>query len=315
VLCEYEVRDDPLKLDRSCDPDLIDKLSLTPKGSRHMEALSGVLACLLLAAEKERWVSYSRNHNWYVGKQRYNGPNFTHRYVVSTVDALDRFGLIENERSRPGANRWQSRMRALPVLIEAGRDCILNYRLREPLRLKDADGRLIPYKETAQTSRLRREVQSINRNLAGFQIELPGVPRSAHHFFLNGNPILLTPRPCLHRVFLRRSWQCGGRAYGWWQALPGEYRDQILLNGEAVTRPDYCALAPKVSRLLKELWAISWKDERWANLSDKDRADYDKAIKKLELLKSELIRLRSWKIRGVPSPRRARQMLRSAPHD
>jgi hypothetical protein len=242
VLCEYEDRDDPLTLDRICDRNLIKNLGLKSKGRRYTEALSGVLACQLLAAEKKRWVSYSRNRNWYPRKQRYYGPSFTYTYVVSAVDTLDRASLIEHERARPGSNRWQSRMRALPVLIEAGRNCTLNYCLREPLRLKDADGRLISYKETAQTLRLRGEVQRINRDLADFQIELPGVPRTAHHLLLSGNPILLTPRPCLHRVFLRKSWQCGGRAYGWWQSLPGEYRDQILLNGEPVTRPDYSAL-------------------------------------------------------------------------
>jgi hypothetical protein len=70
VLCEYEDRDDPLTLDRICDRKLIKNLDLKSKGRRYTEALSGVLACLLLAAEKERWVSYSRNRNWYPRKQR-----------------------------------------------------------------------------------------------------------------------------------------------------------------------------------------------------------------------------------------------------
>jgi hypothetical protein len=59
-------------------------------------------------------------------------------------------------------------------------------------------------------------------------------------------------------------------------------------------------LAPRVLRLLNELWAICWKDERWSNLQRHEfggpsnqaaAADYTKAIKKLYSLKRELTRL------------------------
>jgi hypothetical protein len=79
------------------------------------------------------------------------------------------------------------------------------------------------------------EIQKINRALGDIRVELAGAPRTANHFLINGNPILVTPRPCLRRVFLRDSWRCGGNRLG-------TYRDQILLNSYPVARPDYCAL-------------------------------------------------------------------------
>jgi hypothetical protein len=237
-----EHRDYPLTLNWECDPGLIREFGLRSTSTEQADAISGVLAALLIAAEAQRRVSYSRNRNWYVGRQRYFGPSFTYRNIIAAVDKIERAGLIEHQKARPGSRGLQSRMRASSALIEPARlGQVLHYRLHEALKLKNGD-QLIPYRETAQTVRFRRELEEINSELGRVDVELPGVPRSKWHLWVNDNPILMTPRPWVHRVFLRGSWQCGGRLFGWWQTLPGNFRDQLRLNGEPVSRPDYCAL-------------------------------------------------------------------------
>lgn len=235
-------RDSPLTLNWQCDLSLIEDLGLCSKRPRQTEAMSGVLGALLNSAETNRWISYPRNRNRFSGQQRYYGPAFTYRCIIGAIDEIDRAGLIEHEKAKPGSSGWQSRMRASRALIEAASDSSeLHYLVHEPLRLKNGD-RLIPYVETAQTYRWRRELQEINTTLGGIKIDLPGVPRTARHLWINDNPILITPRPSIHRVFVRGSWECGGRCFAWWQSCPGKSRDNFRLNGESVARPDYCAL-------------------------------------------------------------------------
>ena len=191
-------RDSPLTLNWQCDPSLIDQLGLHPKTARRSEAMSGVLGALSTAAETDRWVSYSRNRNRYSGQQRYYGDSFTYRYVISAVDELDRAGLIEHQKAKAISGcGWQSRMRASPRLIEAAsRNSVLHYCVRELLRLKDG-AQLIPYTETAETTRRRREVQELNNALASLEVDLPGVRRTARHFWLDDNPVLITPQPAI----------------------------------------------------------------------------------------------------------------------
>jgi hypothetical protein len=208
-----------------------------------LEALSGILGALLATTETGSWVSYSRNRNRYSGQQRYYGRSFTYRHIVGAVDELDGAGLLEHRKARPSSfSGWQSQMRASPILVAAAGDStVLRHRVRELLRLKDED-QLISYTDTTQTVHWRRELEEMNAALANIEIDLPGIPRTERHFLLNENPILITPPPAMYRVFVRGSWQCGGRCYAWWQSCPGKIRDNFHLNGEAVARPDYCAL-------------------------------------------------------------------------
>ena len=234
--------DTPLTLNWRCDQSLIAKLGLWPKKAQHLDAVTGVIGALLTAAETGQWVSYSRNRNRYSGQQRYQGPSFTYRHIIPAVDDLDRADLIEHRKAKPSSrNGWQSRMRASPALIEQAGDSVLVHRVRELLRLKDG-GQLISYADTAQTIRWRRELEEVNAALANIEIDLPGVPRTARHFLVSDNPILITPPPAIYRIFVRGTWRCGGRCYAWWQSCPGKVRDLFRLNGEVVARPDYCAL-------------------------------------------------------------------------
>jgi hypothetical protein len=236
-------RDIILTLNWSCDHQLIDKLGLRTQTRQHLESLTGVVGALLIAAESgDRWVSYSRNRNRYTGQQRYYGPCFTYRYVVSAADQLDHAGLLEHQKAKPSpGGSWQSRMRASPALIAAAEHSDIRCRARELIRLKDGP-RYVPYLDTAQTLEWRDELEEVNAALGNIDIDLPGVARTARHFLPENHPILITPPPALYRVFLRGSWEFGGRCHAWWQNCPGRIRDQFHLNGQPVARPDYCAL-------------------------------------------------------------------------
>jgi hypothetical protein len=54
-------------------------------------------------------------------------------------------------------------------------------------------------------------------------------------------------RKRLHRVFLERRLDRGGRFYGaWYQNIPKEYRKRILINGKPVLELDYSSLHPNL---------------------------------------------------------------------
>jgi hypothetical protein len=54
-------------------------------------------------------------------------------------------------------------------------------------------------------------------------------------------------RKRLHRVFLDRRPDRGGRFYGpWYQGIPKEYRERILINGSPVCEPDFSGYHPRM---------------------------------------------------------------------
>ena len=61
-------------------------------------------------------------------------------------------------------------------------------------------------------------------------------------------------RKTLHRVFLDRRLDLGGRFYGpWYQNIPKEYRQHIMINGGLSLELDYSALHPNLLCALRDL--------------------------------------------------------------
>jgi len=61
-------------------------------------------------------------------------------------------------------------------------------------------------------------------------------------------------RESLHRVFLDRRLDRGGRFYGpWYQSVPKEYRPRIMINGAPVVEVDYSGYHPRILYALKGL--------------------------------------------------------------
>ena len=202
-------------------------------------------------ADPERWISYSRNKNWYhePGRQQYFPVRAPYGGMVGAVDQLAATGAIEHRKSPRGNLGQQSSFRATADLYRAymNRPVPLVCAPRERIILRDADGRLAAYQNSRQTDRWRSQILAFNEVLASAFIELDGKlisegdevwlrDEDGADRMVNGTATL-----SLHRVW-NENWQRNGRLYGCWvQNLPKENRRTLLLNGEPVAEPDYPA--------------------------------------------------------------------------
>jgi hypothetical protein len=211
-------------------------------------------------SDPERWISYSRNKNWYhePGRQQYFPVRTAYASIKSAIDQLGGTGVIEHQMSPRGNLGQQSRFRATPDLYRAytERPVPLVCAPRERIILRDADGGLAAYQNSRQTDRWRNQVLAFNEVLASAFIELDGKlicegdavwvrdgdavwaqnDETDERRMVNGTATL-----SLHRIW-NQNWQRNGRLYGCWvQNLPKENRRTLLLNGEPVAEPDYPA--------------------------------------------------------------------------
>jgi hypothetical protein len=232
-------RDLPLSFHSRTEPGLIADLGLPPARSlRHEDARNAVFSEAKLADERNLWVSFSRRPAFYVGRHRYHGDTFRYELVLSAVGDGVKAGLLEEDRALPGSRGFQSRFRATPALRERLREQPIRTCLHEPIWLRDDDGRLLNYRDTALTQRMRKEVEAINAEMAQITVDLPGVKGAGSYWWVGGRQIL-SGLPVVRRVFNRGSFKKGGRLYGWWQGLRAAERAQLRLNGREVLEPDY----------------------------------------------------------------------------
>jgi hypothetical protein len=244
-------RDRPLGFHHRIGRAVLDSLGLPKPKNEHREiARASILAEAILADDERKTVSYSRRRQSYTGRQRYMGPAYTYANVISEIDVLGRAGLLEEQRAKSGSREWQSTFRATPALLSVCRHVSsgygdLSFQLHDLIKLaiKGSDGRrhLIDYRDTAATRAMRRGIKGINADYSGLVLDLPSVEKTDHHWILDESTIRPTP-PFLYRVFNRGSWDCGGRAYAYWQQLPKCLRAQLLINREPVAEPDYRGL-------------------------------------------------------------------------
>jgi hypothetical protein len=150
---------------RGITPDQINVVGLPATGSsKRIAARCSILTDLVLARQAgDRWVSYSRRRDHYSAGQRYRGTAYTYRSVVGTVSQLSDRELIEEQRARPGTRGWQSRMRATDRLVLGlGALAGLTYDPVETVRLKNANGQLVDYRDGPATRRMRGEIRQLN---------------------------------------------------------------------------------------------------------------------------------------------------------
>jgi hypothetical protein len=216
-------------------------LSLRWQPRRHWPALrkefggdETMSAVILALATARDWVSYSRSKSHYGLPRRYHNPLYSYRRIVGAADRLDALGLIEHDRTPPGVRGWQSSMKATDELIAITNKIISAGRL-EPAKppdgilLRDADGALIDYRDTASTMRMRQKLDEINKALAAADI----------------SDNVVAP---LVRIF-NRNFERGGRFYaqgGGWQSMKKEARRRITIDGEPVVEIDYKTLHPAI---------------------------------------------------------------------
>ena len=133
---------------------------------------------------------------------------------------------------------------APPVLVHEPKECIL---------LRDQNGDLVPYKDTVQTRRWRRNLEKINAALLSVTLGLKGRPIREGEPLRIGNANVGPARARLHRVFNLNSFSLGGRFYGgWWLNIPSEYRADITIDGAPTVEiqglPPHPALRPARQR-------------------------------------------------------------------
>ena len=189
------------------------------------------------------YVAYSRRKNDYVGDKRYNKLHISY-LTPKIVDALVTRGYVENHKGyydRKSGNSRMSRMRAtqelinlivsthhiVPRMIQVARnkECII---LRD---IDDETGKRIevPYEDTAETNRMRREITAYNNLLRQTFVDVPFFDRLNRS---RASPVTIDwYDKFVRRIFNNASWEDGGRYYGgWWQRLPKVWRKLIAID-------------------------------------------------------------------------------------
>ena len=126
--------------------------------------------------------------------------------------------------------------RPLPVLFDPF----------ETVRLKDKDGRLIDYRERANTEQMRRTLTTINDALRATSVEFDAPGAVTDGYVLRcGEQVLYPHMQFLWRVFNHSKFSLGGRFYGgFWQTVKSRDRAYLRIDGEPTLEHDYPQLHP-----------------------------------------------------------------------
>ena len=208
-----------------------------------VDATGAAIAMALLdAALADKMTSYSRTRAFYDARDCH--PLLSYRKVIRAVGMLDAGGWLINRKQCPGGYGWQSSMAATPEFCQALKGLIRPLPLeipRNPVILRDKEGRSIDLPKTRMIGRMERKVIDINEALASTDVRTSaGVPIGAG----------------VVRIF-NETMDRGGRLYGLgtsWQNIPATERPRISIDGEPVVELDYSTLHP--SLLYAEVGAI-----------------------------------------------------------
>jgi hypothetical protein len=236
------------------DPSVIATLDLpVARSARHEDARNAVLTEAKLAAERGRWVSYSRRPAFYVGRNFYHGDSFRYAMVPGAVSDGVRADLLEEERARRGSRGRQSRFRATPLLCRLLNQSTVWPQLNEVIWLRDYRRRLVRFDDTDLTRRLRNEITAINDAMSRINVNVrQNVRRVGSHWVFSDTYVIHTA-PRGRRIFNRGSFAMGGRFFGWWQGIPGVDRADLLLDGQSVLEPDYAQLHAQILYAVREI--------------------------------------------------------------
>ncbi|OYQ25110.1 hypothetical protein CHU93_14895 [Sandarakinorhabdus cyanobacteriorum] len=231
--------------------------------------LDALLAELVKTAEQEatRFIAYSRNRNTYK-PDRYATPGITMQAVIDAVDYLEGAKLVDhaigyldraaNPFGGPGGFGRRTRIRANRTLLErlaaygisattvqerGNREII---RLKGPAPARGAAKPLLDYRDTPETIRMRKTLESVNALFLAADITLPG-PLPALEAMDEEEPLPELGQAWLYRVFNNGSFDLGGRFYGgWWMGLNKQDRVRLRINGEPVVELDYAGFHPRI---------------------------------------------------------------------
>lgn len=204
------------------------------------------------ASHKNRfYISYSRNKNDYSKKYKQICSDFDYLYMISAVDALAKYGFIENKKGffdrRTGCGR-QSRMRAeerfIKIFQNVKPDISNIYREHPLIFLRNENGDKIDASKNTRLHGMAKNIRKINEMLISAKIEL-------HLDELQYSKLITRCHvdasfKTVYRVF-NNDFNHGGRLYGHWvQNLPREYRAHLTVDGNPVVELDYSSIHPRI---------------------------------------------------------------------
>jgi len=194
------------------------------------------------------YLQYSRNSNRFSASGRYNPLAIKYTNLIKAVDSLSTLGYAENVKGfddkRRGGQSRESRIRATPKLIDllnTAHDIsskAISAAEREVIILRDKAKNEIAYTDTAETSRMR---EVIRRYLA--QLENTYIDVITKHYSPKEPFSIDLNDKFVRRIFNNSSWEEGGRFYGgWWQRIPRNLRERIVIFGKPTIEIDYSAI-------------------------------------------------------------------------
>lgn len=198
--------------------------------------------------------------------------DYSHVAINEVIRAMEGLGLIERQPGGyAGDHNFQTAIWPTQKFADAAGDQIYGWRppqlVKDNLvRLKNYDaaerkGYQIPFSPTPATRAMAKNVLRINKALRGCAISLQvdefllwWVRRlmsqenyRREHDFAVSPRLLDLHRVQLHRSFVRKRFDRGGRFHGgWWECIPSRYRRFITINGKPTVEYDYSAMHPRL---------------------------------------------------------------------
>lgn len=213
---------------------------------------NALIVVLLLGSWKdpERWYAYSRDRNAYADSAWYYGRLASYDHMIWSVCTLERVGLIENRKTRPGPHKsLRSTIKATERLVEESPLANVGQLRRvisRTVRLKTPDGALTRYRETSETRDWHRDIAEQNEAISGLHLTftLPDW-RLDRHGLLRTDDRVLNPACCQHYRVFNGDWRSGGRWYGtFWQSLCEADRERLRIDGQQIRELDYPQFHP-----------------------------------------------------------------------
>ena len=252
TIWQHREHDQALRLSWRCNAyDLAKRVDLPLSGSaKAIRAMITIAADAVLSARHDpmRRISYSRRNGWWHESRRYRDRDFTYYNVVPAIDALLDAGLLVEHDLQPAGRPTgiQSSYRPAPWLAEVTLP-ELRHERGEVIRLKDAEGHLIDYRDNERTRRDRAMLAKINRSLSEAEIglDIPAAVRDGNAIRLDGYSVF-PGMTSLYRVY-NGAWDRGGRFYGgWWQSCRKAHRQHLTIDGYATVELDYPQIHPRL---------------------------------------------------------------------
>jgi hypothetical protein len=232
----------------------LDGLLTVNGGKKVQEACSCILANAILAHWQGARVFYSRDNTFYAAVRAGVPSWFSRSIVVSAVNQVVAFDLVEDWPTSPSPQAlYRSRLAATPKLVGAmGLDDVSALVWREPppviLRCR-ADRRILNPTDVLNGDELgelrciERDVEEHNRFLSGYEISFPPeVAEIVPTAFVKVVGTYVAPRCRYYYRVFNGDLRHGGRWYGpFWQNLPSGARPKLLIDGEPVVEVDFAA--------------------------------------------------------------------------